>query len=47
MFDGDIVYGLMPVSTLVYNGLCILVSPFRGLDMETWEKRIVPCSVHS
>ena len=42
MFDGNLVDGLMLVSTLVYNWLCILVFLFRGLDMEAWEKRIGP-----
>ena len=42
MFDGNLVDGLMLVSTLAYNGLCILIFLFRGLDMETWERRLGP-----
>ena len=42
MFEGNLVDGLMLVSTLVYNGLCILVFLFRGLDMEALERRIGP-----
>ncbi len=42
MFDGNLVDGLMLVSTLAYNGLCILIFLFRGLDMEEREKRVGP-----
>lgn len=42
MFDGNLVDGLMLVSTLAYNGLCILIFLFRGLDMEAWERRLGP-----
>ena len=42
MFDGNPVDGLMLASTLAYNGLCVLVFLFRGLDMEAWERRIGP-----
>jgi hypothetical protein len=42
MFDESLVDRLMLASTLVYNGLCILVFVFRGLDKEVWERRVGP-----
>ena len=42
MFEGNLVDRIMLVSTLAYNGLCILIFLFRGLDMEEREKRIGP-----
>lgn len=32
MFDGNLVDRFMLASTLVYNGLCVLVFLFRGLE---------------
>jgi hypothetical protein len=44
MFDGNLVDHFILASTLVYNGLCVLVFLFRGLDMEVWERRVGPPS---
>ena len=44
MFDGNLVDRFILASTLVYNGLCVLVFLFRGLDMEAWERRVGPPS---